>query len=152
MVSTVVTARPSRKRTAKKPAATVVEQGVPDTRNKGGAPLGNNNASKGRPFLDQLRKIIAADDLDPKVKVKRLRQAAEQLLSQAARGEEWAIKELANRLDGRAIQGVEVTNPDGSGLNFFDAATLRGFPPEKLMQLRSLLKEAGASAASEGAA
>lgn len=107
-----------------------------------GAPLGNNYATKSKPFLDQLRKIIAAEDLDPKVKVKRFRKAADQLLTQAARGEEWAIKELANRLDGKAHQGVSLENPDGTPLNMFDAAALRHMDPSEVAALKELLQKA----------
>lgn len=43
----------------------------------------------------------------------RLRKAAESLLDQAAAGEAWAIKELADRLDGKAPQAIvgDTDNP-----------------------------------------
>ena len=63
-----------------------------------GAPVGNKNAQKGRIWNDQLRKAIAQDD------GKRLRVSIEKLLNLAANGEPWAIKELADRLDGRPKQ------------------------------------------------
>lgn len=63
-----------------------------------GAPIGNNNAQKGRMWNDALRKAIAQDD------GKRLRASIEKLLDLASRGEPWAIKELADRLDGRPKQ------------------------------------------------
>lgn len=63
-----------------------------------GAPIGNKNAQKGRIWNDQLRKAIAQDD------GKRLRASVEQLLNLASNGEPWAIKELADRLDGRPKQ------------------------------------------------
>lgn len=108
-----------------------------------GAPLGNKYATKSKPFLDALRKLIAADDMDPKIKVNRLRKAAGQLLSQAAAGEEWAIKELANRLDGRAVQAVALTDPSGEQ-NMLDESMLREMDPARLSQLKTLLGEAGA--------
>lgn len=37
---------------------------------------------------------------------KRLRMAAEKLLDLAAEGEQWAVKEIADRLDGKAPQAV----------------------------------------------
>ena len=67
-----------------------------------GAPKGNQNA-KGRKqklFDDALRRAIAQDDKD------RLRRAAESLLEQAAAGEQWAIREIADRLDGKPKQAV----------------------------------------------
>ena len=77
------------------------------------APKGNKNAvgNQGpwgdRVFFDQLRRAIVQDDY------KRLRQAAEALLNKAADGEPWAIKELADRTDGKAKQVVagDADNP-----------------------------------------
>jgi len=63
-----------------------------------GAPIGNRNAHKGRIWNDALRRVIAQDKGD------RLRASIEQLLNLASNGEPWAIKELADRLDGRPKQ------------------------------------------------
>jgi hypothetical protein len=63
-----------------------------------GAPKGNKNAQKGQMWNDSLRKAIAQDD------GRRLRASVEQLLNLASNGEPWAIKELADRLDGRPKQ------------------------------------------------
>ncbi len=66
-----------------------------------GAPEGNNNASKqNRQFNSALQRAIAQDD------GKRLRATAEKLLDLAEAGESWAVKELADRLDGKAAQSV----------------------------------------------
>lgn len=64
------------------------------------APIGNQNAAKSRVFSDALRRAIAQDD------GKRLRDAAEKLLDLAAVGEQWAVKELFDRLEGKAAQSV----------------------------------------------
>lgn len=74
------------------------------------APLGNKNAHKGRMWHDALKRAIAQDD------GVRLRQAAETLLDRAAEGEGWAIKELADRLDGKAFQSVEITGDSDNPL------------------------------------
>lgn len=71
------------------------------------APLGNQNAAKGKAFYGALSRAIAQDD------GKRLRAAAEKLLDLASEGEGWALKELADRLDGKAAQSVAVTGEDG---------------------------------------
>lgn len=42
----------------------------------------------------------------------RLRQAAEKLLELAAQGEAWAVKELADRLDGKPAQAVSISGDD----------------------------------------
>lgn len=73
--------------------------------NKGGAPLGNANAAKGKVWNDALRKAIVQDDK------KRIAKAIDQLLDQAAAGEQWAIKELGDRLDGKPAQ-VIAGDPD----------------------------------------
>ena len=63
-----------------------------------GAPIGNRNAVKNKLWAETLRRAIAQDSGD------RVRKAAEKLLDSAAQGEQWAIKELADRLDGKPMQ------------------------------------------------
>lgn len=65
-----------------------------------GAPIGNQNAAKSRVFSDAVRRAIAQDD------GKRIRAAAERLLDLAEAGEAWAVKELFDRLEGKAPQAV----------------------------------------------
>lgn len=66
-----------------------------DTQFKPGS-VPNPKGSRDRwSFLNALNRAIAQDD------GKRLREAAEQLLTHAADGQPWAIKELADRLDGK---------------------------------------------------
>lgn len=69
------------------------------------APIGNKNAvgqqDAERPFRDALNRAIKQEN------GKRVRQAAEKLLDLAADGEAWAIRELADRIDGKAMQAVE---------------------------------------------
>lgn len=64
---------------------------------KSGNPAGN---AKSKQFLSALNRAITQED------GKRIRAAAEQLLDQAAAGEQWAIKELADRLDGKPSQTI----------------------------------------------
>lgn len=61
---------------------------------------GNTLASKHGKWRANLERAIAQDD------GKRLRGAAEKLLDLANAGEAWAVKELADRLDGRPAQAV----------------------------------------------
>ena len=68
----------------------------------GGQP-GNQNAKKTKPFWHAIDRAIVQED------GKRLREAAEKLLDAAAAGEEWAIKELGDRLDGKAAQAVQLS-------------------------------------------
>ena len=60
-----------------------------------------------KPFLDALQRAIAQED------AKRIRDAAEKLLTAAANGEPWALQMLADRLDGKPKQQVDVGNADG---------------------------------------
>lgn len=66
---------------------------------------GESGNPDGRPkdykFLAALNRAIAQDE------GKKLRSAAEKLLALASAGEPWAVKELADRLDGKPKQSVD---------------------------------------------
>lgn len=55
----------------------------------------------------------------------RLRGCAEKLLDLAAAGEAWAVRELADRLDGKANQSVSVEIRDRTAEEMLDAELLR---------------------------
>lgn len=74
-----------------------------------GAPQGNTNAAKGKLFYDQLRKIAMQDP-------HKLRNVAESLFAAAEAMEPWAVKELLDRLDGKAVQQTELTGAEGAPL------------------------------------
>ena len=74
-----------------------------------GAPLGNSNAAKGKMFYDQLRKIAIQQP-------EKLRNVAESLFAAAEAMEPWAVKELLDRLDGKAVQQTELTGAEGMPL------------------------------------
>lgn len=65
-----------------------------------GRPVGSPN--KDKPFRDALRQEIAAAGEDRK----RLRSIADALLAKAESGDVQAIKEVADRLDGKAPQAI----------------------------------------------
>jgi len=74
-----------------------------------GAPENNTNSSKdNRLWRNTINRAIAQGDPD------RLRRIADKLLSEAENGEAWAIKELGDRLDGKASQPI--TGEDGGNL------------------------------------
>ena len=75
---------------------------------RGGQP-GNQNAAKQRMFYDKLRLVLTQEP-------HRLRSIAEQLVKKAEEGEPWAIKELIDRVDGKAHQAVALENSDGTPL------------------------------------
>lgn len=68
-----------------------------------GGPIGNDYALKSQPWRNALTRALAQDN------GMRLRKAAEQLLDLAAAGEPWAVKEIADRLDGKSVQAVDLT-------------------------------------------
>ena len=76
-----------------------------------GAPVGNQNARKGKSWLDALKAEITIDD------GARLQKAACQLLNKAAEGDLSAIKELADRLDGKAIHANTMTTQIESSMH-----------------------------------
>ena len=75
-----------------------------------GAQEGNTNARKGKLFYEQLRKVLVQED------ALRLRKIAEKLVTAAEEGEAWAVKEIMDRMDGKAIQATEITGADGEPL------------------------------------
>ena len=77
---------------------------------KGGAPEGNQNAKKGKLFYEQLRKVLVQNDAI------RLRRIADKLVTSAEKGEPWAVKEVMDRVDGKAIQSTDITT-DGTPLS-----------------------------------
>ena len=83
---------------------------IETTNEKGGAPIGNQNAKKGKLFYDQLRKVLVQNDC------LKLRNIADKLVQAAEKGENWAIKEVMDRMDGKAVQATELTGPEGAQL------------------------------------
>jgi glycerol-3-phosphate cytidylyltransferase-like family protein len=81
-----------------------------ETTNKVGAPEGNDNARKGKLFYDQLRRVLVQNDS------LKLRQVSEKLVDAAIEGEPWAVKEVIDRMDGKAIAIQEIQGPDGTQL------------------------------------
>ena len=90
------------------------------TINPVGAPLGNKNGTKNKPFLDALRRSIAQNP-------QKLRNAADKVLEKAEEGEPWAVNFLADRTDGKAVQAS--TFEDGEGNNVTTSLEVRFHAP-----------------------
>lgn len=76
----------------------------------GGAPLGNQNAKKSKPWESAIRRALARraeGDQD-----KALNVLADKFLDAVAAGDLSAFKELGDRLDGKPKQQIETTGPD----------------------------------------
>ena len=78
-----------------------------------GAPVGNNNPGKNKPFQAALKRAIARRDDKANDKGATLLALANQLLDAANNGERWAFEELLNRLDGKPAQQQIMTGEDG---------------------------------------
>lgn len=72
--------------------------------------MGNANSGPKRekPFLEALRMELLAAGTNHKA----LRSIARQLINKASEGDMQAIIEFANRMDGKPMQAVEVTQLD----------------------------------------
>lgn len=100
---------------------------MPFKKGQSGNPRGG---SAQKPFADALRMEIAAAGKEHK----KLRQIAKALLNEAANGNLKAIKEVADRLDGRPAQAVEMAGRDGGPVEIISdvldrlSAAGRGLP------------------------
>lgn len=65
-----------------------------------GAPLGNRNAAHDKPWTNALRRALLAED------GKKLRACADKLISEAEAGNVIALKEIADRLEGKPAQAI----------------------------------------------
>lgn len=84
---------------------------VETTKNLGGAPVGNDNAAKGARWRNAID--TALGNRCKSDGQKALVDLAEVMLKAAEEGEGWALKELGDRMDGKAPQAVTVGNENG---------------------------------------
>lgn len=75
----------------------------------GGAPIGNKNATKTKPWQAALRHA-----LEGKKNADKLRRIADKLIEMAEQGDLQAMKEIGDRLDGKPIQGIEGPGQGGT--------------------------------------
>jgi hypothetical protein len=80
-----------------------------------GAPLGNTNARKSRMFEQALVRAIKQRDIKDG-EGETLRKIAEALLDKAIAQDLTAIKETRDTLDGKPMQAVEASGPDGGAI------------------------------------
>ena len=69
-----------------------------------GAPIGNDNAVK-RPWGEAIRQAL--DKRHPGGRMAAMVEVAEKLIEAAAMGDTQALKELGDRLDGKAHQSID---------------------------------------------
>lgn len=75
------------------------------------APLGNQNAAKGKPWALAIERALAKRSRVEQVEA--LDSLAEKLLAKCDEGDLTALKELGDRLDGKAKKQKELSGPDG---------------------------------------
>lgn len=76
-----------------------------------GAPKGNKNGSKGRPWthaIEQALKLRSRKDQRD-----TLIELADSLITKGQGGDMFAIKEIGDRLEGKAKQSTELTGAEG---------------------------------------
>lgn len=83
---------------------------------------GNQNAYKNKPWADALRRALARYEGG---KENALNLIADQTVKLAVSGEQWAIKEIGDRTDGKPAQSTEISGPDGSAIPLGINVTLR---------------------------
>lgn len=76
-----------------------------------GAPIGNQNAAKGKMFEGALKRALARNDGS-------LNRIADKLVQEAEAGEQWAVQMVADRLDGKAKQQIVGGDDDDNPLRF----------------------------------
>lgn len=75
------------------------------------APVGNQNAKKGKQWADAIKRAIRTKY--GKEWDESLEELASGLVNAAACGDFQALKEIGDRLDGKPAQSVDVGNKDG---------------------------------------
>lgn len=81
-----------------------------------GAPDGNNNSGRAQPFARALRHALSAAGSDRE----KLIEIANALIVKAADGDLAAIREIADRLDGKPQQSTNLTINDRRGASDVD--------------------------------
>ena len=75
--------------------------------------IGNQNAYGNKPWADALRRTMARYEGGKK---NALNLIADQTVKLAVSGEQWAVKEIGDRTDGKAAQSVALTGAEGKDL------------------------------------
>lgn len=70
---------------------------------------GRSGKPKDKQFADMIR--LAVSEEDPVRKIRKLRLIADKVVDLAAAGESWAAQMVADRLDGKPVQQMEVGEP-----------------------------------------
>lgn len=77
-----------------------------------GAPLGNRNAAKEKPWVQALRTALLQYEGGDIKAGQALRHIADTVVLKAIKGDKDAIQEIGNRLDGKPAQSVTIGGDD----------------------------------------
>ena len=91
---------------------------IETNRTSGGQP-GNNNASKNKLFYERIRKALSQDP-------QKLANIVDKLIEKAEEGDSWAVKEIMDRIDGKAVQATEISGADGQALSGLQVVFIDG--------------------------
>ena len=91
---------------------------IETSKTSGGQP-GNNNASKNKLFYERIRKALSQDP-------QKLANIVDKLIEKAEEGDSWAVKEIMDRIDGKAIQATEISGADGQALSGLQVVFIDG--------------------------
>ena len=80
----------------------------PKPRNKGGAPFGNQNAKKPKEWQAALKYALKKYERGSVKQGLALREIAMGVVERALAGDEFSIKEIGNRLDGKPATAAQV--------------------------------------------
>lgn len=98
----------------------------------------NNGIRRGTPFRDAL--LIELTELDGDRS--KLRRVAERLVKEAIAGNAIAIKEIGDRVDGKAAQITVIAgDQDGGPVQVAHTLSIEGLSPDARLGLRSALLE-----------
>ena len=81
-----------------------------------GAPKGNNNAGRGKEWRDALTYALENYESSAVERGQALRGIANKVIETALTGDMVAVREIGDRMDGKAVQSTEVSGPNGETL------------------------------------
>lgn len=80
------------------------------------APIGNKNAAKAKQWTAAIERALEKrSGMD---KAKALEELATKLIEAALAGDAWALKEIGDRLEGKAAQQVQLSGDQENPLTF----------------------------------
>lgn len=83
----------------------------------GGAPIGNQNAAKGREWTEAIRHALLTYETKDVQRKQALNKIAMKVVENALEGQKDAWQEIGNRLDGKPIQPTELSGKDGQPIS-----------------------------------